>query len=145
MPTPRKGLLLTLFWRVHRLAFRASGGRLGASVVGLPVLELTTAGRRSGTPRSVLLNYLDDPDGYLVVASNAGDRRHPSWWLNLEAQPTATVRIGKRRETVRAEEVAHSEYPQLWSRFVGADPGYGDYAAWTDRHIPIIRLRTEAA
>ncbi|MFQ5966541.1 MAG: nitroreductase/quinone reductase family protein [Acidimicrobiia bacterium] len=128
---------------MHRFFYRLSGGRIGGRVARLPVLELTTLGRRSGQPRSVLLNYLDDPDGFLVVASNAGDDRDPLWWLNLQSQPAATVAVASNQTAVRAEEVIGSEYQELWDRFGQLNPGYRDYALYTDRHITIVRLRTQ--
>lgn len=139
---PRRGPLLELAWKLHKLVYRLSGGRLGTRAVGLPVLELTTTGRRSGRPRSVLLNYLDHPDGYVVVASNAGDDRHPAWWLNLEAHPAAKVSRAGTASPVRAEALAGDERDEYWRRAVSANPGYADYESYTDRHIPVVLLRT---
>lgn len=141
MTAPERGPLLTFLWKAHRLLYSLSRGRLGGRAVGLPVLELTTVGRRSGQVRRVLLNYLDDPEGFVVIASNAGDARNPSWWLNLQADPMATVRVARNRFQARAEEVSPEEYGGLFARFVQANPGYAEYASLTSRRIPIVRLR----
>ena len=143
MVAPRRGPLLRLYWRLHKATYQLTGGRVGGRVVGLPVLELTVVGRRSGQPRSVLLNYLDDPDGYVVVASNAGHDRDPAWWLNLKSEPAAAVRAAGDTVDVRAEEVRENEYGTLWQWLVDANPGYAQYASRTDRHIPIVRLRVQ--
>ena len=98
MAPPRPGPLLSFQWKLHKLVWRVSGGRLGTKVVGLPVLELVTTGRKSGEPRSVLLNYLDAAAGYAVIASNAGDDRPPLWWLNLQANPEALVPYSQKKQ-----------------------------------------------
>jgi deazaflavin-dependent oxidoreductase (nitroreductase family) len=61
--------------------------RVGTAIGGTPVLLLTTSGRRSGEPRPVTLTYFEDGNRFVVVASNAGENRHPAWWLNLEEHP----------------------------------------------------------
>ena len=51
------------FWHVHRRIVRASGGRKGLWVPRpgkWGALRLTTTGRRSGEPRSVILGYYED-------------------------------------------------------------------------------------
>jgi deazaflavin-dependent oxidoreductase (nitroreductase family) len=88
----RRTKFTEMVWRVHRFAYRVSGGRLGTAFNGMPVLLLTTTGRRSGEPRSVALTYFKDGDR-MAVGSNAGEDRHPAWWLNLREHPEATVQI----------------------------------------------------
>ena len=73
--------------------------------MGLPVLELIAIGRQSGERRAVLLNYVEHPDGYVVVASNAGYERDPAWWRNLVANPNATIRLGDKDAAVVAREL----------------------------------------
>lgn len=140
MAAPKRGPVLTFFWKLHKFVWRVSGGRIGARVVGLPVLELVTVGRKSGRERSVLLSYLDHDAGYAVIASNAGDDRQPGWWHNLQAHPRATVTVGGAHVEVTAREATGDERAGLWSRAVTANPGYADYAARTERPIPIVVL-----
>ena len=40
---------------LHRIVLALSGGRLGWTAMDMPVLELTTTGRKSGQPHSVML------------------------------------------------------------------------------------------
>ncbi len=88
---------------VHRALYRVSGGLLGANV-GAPVLLLTTLGRKSKQSRTTPLLYLEEGDHWIVVASNAGDDRHPAWWLNLKANPIAQIQVKSVVNRVRAEE-----------------------------------------
>jgi F420H(2)-dependent quinone reductase len=128
-------------WRGHRLWWRISGGRIGGWAAGLPVLELITTGRRSGEPRSVLLNFVNHPDGWVVVASNAGAASPPAWWRNLEAQPEAAVVRAGERTAVRAEPLGGDDRDHAWEAFVAANPAYGGYAAEAGRDIPVVLLR----
>jgi deazaflavin-dependent oxidoreductase (nitroreductase family) len=110
--------------------------------MGLPVLELITIGRQSGERRAVLLNYVEHPDGYVVVASNAGDERDPAWWRNLVAHADATVRVGGSDTGVRARELEGEDREAMWRRFVAANPRYDGYGKASGRHIPVILLQT---
>ena len=131
---------MRVMWTLHRFWYRASGGRVGTRVAGLPVLRLTTTGRTSGKARSVMLTYLDDPRGFIVIASNAGDQRDPAWWRNLQADPTASVRIGRTTYVVRMCQLEGDEREQAWQRAVAAFDGYARYAASTTRTIPVALL-----
>ncbi len=120
---------------------RTSGWRVGSRISGLPVVLLTTRGRRSGKERTVPLMYLDD-GGYVLVGSNGGAPGDPGWVLNLRARPDATIAVAGGRVAVRAEEVADpAEYDRLWQRIVAVAPNYDTYAGRTDRRIPLVRLR----
>jgi deazaflavin-dependent oxidoreductase (nitroreductase family) len=110
--------------------------------MGLPVLELITIGRQSGERRTVLLNYVEHPDGYVVIASNAGDERDPAWWRNLAANPNATVRVRASDTGVLARELEGEDREAMWRRFVAANPRYEGYGNAAGRHIPVVLLET---
>jgi deazaflavin-dependent oxidoreductase (nitroreductase family) len=77
---------------VHRSVLKISGGKLGWRVSDMPALELTTIGRKSGQPRSVLLTSpIQEGTTLVVVASRGGDDNHPAWFLNLRANPDVQV------------------------------------------------------
>ena len=80
---------------VHRLLYRVSRGLIGA-YTGAPVLLLATIGRKTGRSRSTPLLYSEDGANWVVVASNAGDDPHPSWWVNLKTTPVATIQVKRR-------------------------------------------------
>jgi deazaflavin-dependent oxidoreductase (nitroreductase family) len=87
-----------------------------------------------------MLTYLDDPRGFIVIASNAGDERDPAWWRNLQADPDASVRVGRQTHAVRMRELEGDEREQPWERAVAAFDGYAKYAASTTRTIPVALL-----
>ena len=132
---------LRAFWKVHRLIMRASKGRLGQHMGPGRQLLLTTVGRKSGEPRAVALTYLEDQGRWIVVGTNAGEDRHPTWWLNLAAQPRAKVTVGGRTVPVVAREVEEPERSVLYRRFVDdIHQSYHEYAARTSRRIPVVSL-----
>lgn len=140
MPAARRGPLLTLFWRSHRALYRLSGGRLLPRVGPLPVLMLTTRGRRSGAARAVALSYLDHHGVPVVVGSNAGADAHPGWWLNLRSDPAAEVAIGGRRYRARARALGGEEREAVWRALIARDPSYAEYARRTARELPLVAL-----
>jgi deazaflavin-dependent oxidoreductase (nitroreductase family) len=128
-------------YRVHDWAFRRSGGRIGRMFARRPCLVLTTTGRRSGRPRTVVLVYVADGDRWIVVASNMGSHRAPAWLANLRASPRATVAIGGRTVPVQAREASDAEHDVLWERVDRANYGqYGRYQAIASRRIPLVIL-----
>ena len=136
----RRNAVTELFWKVHRFLFRVSGGRIGGSVVGMPVLMLTTKGRKSGEPRSNVLTYVPKGRASVVYASNAGEPRHPAWWLNLLADPHATIQRGQEVIPVVAREADGDERTALWDEAVRINAGYADYEKRTSRRIPVVVL-----
>jgi deazaflavin-dependent oxidoreductase (nitroreductase family) len=107
---------------------------------------LTTTGRTSGLPRTQLLLYAIDGDGYIVVGSNWGQAHHPAWSANLLAQPAARVTLGERELDVHATLAAGAERDRLWQRVQRVWPAYTSYAERADgREIRIFRLRPGSA
>src|SRR5437870_5180611 len=98
-------VVLKLMNALHRGVLKASGGRLGWEGSGMPVLELTTTGRKSGQPRSVMLTSpFQEGSTIVVVASRGGDDHHPAWFLNLRDDPNVEVKTKgepKRRMVAR--------------------------------------------
>jgi deazaflavin-dependent oxidoreductase (nitroreductase family) len=141
MPAVRRTRSMEIIWKLHRVVYRVSGGRVGGTFGGAPVLLLITTGRRSGEPRPVTLTYFEDGDRLVVVASNAGEDRHPAWWLNLREHPHATVRIGGTTTRVRVVEARGEERERLWAELLRRDPGYDEYRLRTHRRIPVVLLQ----
>ena len=96
--------------RAHRAVYRLSGGRLLGRVAGMPVLMLTTTGRRTGRARTTPLTYFELGDEIAIVASNGGEDSPPRWWLNLQAEPRATIAIAGRSEQVTARAATAAEH-----------------------------------
>ena len=127
--------------KLHASLFRSTGGRVGGSIPGSgPVLLLTTNGRKTGRERTVPLLYLPDGEDLVIVASNGGTAKHPTWWLNLRANPVARVEVGDKRLRVRARGASPGERERLWPRLVEMYGGYEGYQEKTDREIPVVIL-----
>jgi F420H(2)-dependent quinone reductase len=123
-------------------AYRLSNGRVAAHVPGgAPICLLTTTGRRSGRPRTVPLLYLPhDDDQIVVVASHGGMSSHPAWYLNLVADPRATVAIGPQRRSMTARPASDAERSRLWSALTAVYPNFDAYQRRTNRVIPVLIL-----
>ncbi|MEU4315127.1 nitroreductase/quinone reductase family protein [Nocardia sp. NPDC024068] len=126
----------------HRALLRISFGRWGTEFYGMPALELTTIGRKSGRPRSVMLTApIVDGDEYIIVASRAGDPTHPAWYWNLRDNPAVEVSFPDGRHMPMTASVLPSEErAPLWTRVVADYPVYGGYQERTTREIPLVRL-----
>ena len=96
-------------------------------LTGLTIAMLTTTGARSGQPRSVpLLGFAAD-DGFVVIASNYGQRRHPAWYHNLRADPQALLLVDGVTRAVVAELVTGERRERIWATAVALYPGWGVY------------------
>jgi len=126
--------------QAHGALYRASGGRIGGGVQGMPVVLLTTTGRKSGKSRTTPLLYVRDGDAVVVVASNGGSDDAPAWWLNLRSNPLAEIEIGRERSSVAARKASPDEYARLWPKFTSGFPGYAKYKTKTAREIPVVIL-----
>jgi deazaflavin-dependent oxidoreductase (nitroreductase family) len=124
-----------LFVRLYRLT---RGGI--THLYRVHALVLTTRGRRTGRERAVVLAYFPQGERFVVVAANGGRARHPAWYLNLRATPTARVELGDRTLAVRAEELSGAEAAAFWPEVVRTLPGYARYPRATSRTIPLVRL-----
>ncbi|MEA2459989.1 MAG: hypothetical protein QOH90_166 [Actinomycetota bacterium] len=126
--------------RLHKLVFRATGGRVMGRMLGMRVLILHTTGRKSGQPRETILTYQRDGDDLVLVASNGGTPNHPTWFLNLEAHPEVEVEMGKGREKKRARRASAEEKKRLWPGITETYRGYAGYQKRTERDIPVVIL-----
>ncbi|MFC0038294.1 nitroreductase/quinone reductase family protein [Actinomadura rayongensis] len=131
----------------HQRIYEASGGRVGHRLLGVPTLLLTTRGRRTGQRRTVALVYARDGDDLLVVASNGGSDKPPSWLLNLSAEPVVGVRLKRhqRRATARVVRPDDDGYDRLLALCDAVNRGrYSAYQRKTSRPIPIVALSPQA-
>ena len=115
-------------------------------MANLPVLLLTTRGRKSGKRRTVPLCYLPVPSsrgcdpGYAIVGSYGGSPISPAWYKNLQATSVAEVEVKAQRLSVLAHDAEPAQAEALWADFCECYPGYEVYQAATDRKIPIVIL-----
>jgi deazaflavin-dependent oxidoreductase (nitroreductase family) len=128
---------------VHQFLYERSDGRIGHRMLGTPTLLLRTTGRRSGSRRTNALVYSGDGDDYVVVASKGGDDHAPAWLLNLTAEPSVDVQVGRERRPAKARVVGHDDagFDRLWRLVNENNKGrYDRYQAKTERQIPIVVL-----
>jgi deazaflavin-dependent oxidoreductase (nitroreductase family) len=124
---------------LHRAVFRASGGRLANTGFRMPVVDLTTVGRKSGKRRSTMLTSpVQDGDSLVLVASYGGDDRHPAWFLNLRDNPDVEVTMRGETRPMRARVASTEEKAELWPRVVAKYKGYAQYQTRTERDIPLV-------
>ena len=138
-----KALTFKALNRAHRLVLAATGGRLGWSAAGMPVVELTTTGRHSGRLRTTMLTSpYEEGDAIVLVASRGGDDRNPDWYLNLCERPEVTASVGGAPpRPMRAAVASADERARLWPLLTARHPNYAGYQEKTSRQIPIVLLR----
>ena len=132
------------FWRVHRTLHRLSGGRFlwtPASRRRWGTLCLTTTGRKSGQDRSVIIGYIEDGANLVTLAMNGWDEGHPAWWLNLQANPEAMVRLAHQQpRPIHARAAMGQERDRLWQRWADIDAGLDSYATSRSVTTPVVVL-----
>lgn len=127
---------------IHKAVLAVSFGKVGWKAGSMPVVELTTIGRKSGLPRSVMLTcpVVEGPN-YVIVASRGGDDVHPSWFVNLRDNPAVEVKIqGKPKVKMTATIASDAERERLWPLVTKDYKNYANYQTKTDRVIPVVIL-----
>ena len=126
---------------MHRTILQLSGGRIGNSGFGMPVVQLHTIGRKSGQRRTTVLTApIYEEDRAVIVASWGGDDRHPQWYLNLRANPDVELTRDGRTRKMKAHVATPEEKAELWPQVIRAYKGYAQYQTRTERDIPLIIL-----
>ena len=130
-------------WKVHRALYRVTSGRKGlwtpANKRGWGALRLITVGRRSGRDRAVIVGYVEDGPSLIVLAMNGWGKGEPAWWLNLQADPRATVHLadGSSRR-VSARKAQGAERDRLWTLWRSIQPNLDAYAALRSTPTAVI-------
>ncbi len=136
--TTRVGRFLSrhVAWKIDPILLRLSGGRI-AMTFGIPVNLLETRGAKTGALRRNAVIYFHDGDRVTVVASHAGDPRHPAWYHNLCADPHVVFGGVRMRASVVTDE---TERDRLWSLADRVFAPYAIYRRDAGRIIPIVQL-----
>lgn len=128
-----------LSWKLDPLLLRLTRGRLATTLV-FPTAVLETRGARTGTARRNAVIYFHDGERATIVASNAGDPRHPAWYHNLVAHPEVALNGIPMRAVVVGDD---GERQRLWPLADRTFPTFARYrrdAERTGRTIPIVQL-----
>jgi len=133
-------LIFRLFVKGHVWLYKASDGKRGSTINDMPVVLLTTRGRKSGKVRTVPVVSFIDGDQTYVIASMGGQPQHSAWFLNLEAHPDVEVQSGEARWQARAEVLSAEERAGVWPKITSRFPNFGEYQKKTTRVIPVVRL-----
>ncbi len=123
--------------------YRATNGEKPVFRYGSPLLLVTTQGRKSGRWRRTCLIYGPHDGTYLIVASIGGAPKHPSWYLNLKANPRVWLQVAAEEFWAIARDATPEEKPELWQKMVDIFPDYADYQEKTTRQIPVVVLERE--
>jgi deazaflavin-dependent oxidoreductase (nitroreductase family) len=126
-----------------------SGGRLHTAKGTVPLVVLRTTGAKSGVQRDVTLGYFTDGDDVILIASNYGQVKHPSWYYNLLKNPRCELFAdgrGDRGGSFVARPTEGEDHDRLFALVERYFPNFTNYAANTYgiRTIPVLRLTPEA-
>ena len=135
-------------WTVHRRLYRITGGRFGlrkprADRWGM--FRLTTVGRRTGQPRSVILAYLEDGPNLYTLAMNGWGEAEPAWWLNLQADPDAQAVLPGGPRLVRGRAAEGAERDRIWALWRETDPELDEFAALRSSPTAVVVLEPRPA
>lgn len=130
-----------LFGDEHVRRYEETDGKVGHDWMnGVPVLILTTKGRRTGKEHKFALIYQEHEGDYVVVASKGGSDDHPGWYKNLSKDPNVRVQVWGDKFSARARTAGPQEKALLWPKMAEIWPAYDDYQKKTDRDIPVVVL-----
>jgi deazaflavin-dependent oxidoreductase (nitroreductase family) len=133
-------------WKVlnafHKGTLKLTGGRLGWRGSGMPMLQLTTTGRKTGQRHTVMLSSpLQEGSTIVLVASRGGDDRNPAWFLNLRDNPDVQVALeGQPARAMKATVASPEERARLWPKVIADHKNYAGYQRKTTREIPLVLL-----
>ena len=134
-------VLFRVFIRFQIAVFRWTNGRAMSAMRGMPILLLTTVGRKTGKRRTTPLMYIRDGERYVITASNNGKARHPAWFHNLQASPQVQIEVPGERLDVSASVATQRERDRLWPQLVSKAPFFDGYQRNTSRLIPMVLLK----
>lgn len=128
---------------LDELVYRWSKGRYTATswLAGVEITMLTTTGAKSGQLRTVPVLGLPEGDNLIVIASNFGRLHHPCWYLNLQANPRASIVFEGVQRAVIARELDGLERERCYRRAEAIHPAFEQYGRWAqNRRIPVLML-----
>jgi deazaflavin-dependent oxidoreductase (nitroreductase family) len=131
------------FWALQRAAYSVTGGRFGlrtATADRWGMMRLRTLGRRTGEERIAILGYFEDGPNLVTMAMNGWADPEPAWWLNLQANPDASVDLPDGSRAVHARAADKDERPRLWAQLASYDKDLDAFAARRSRETQVVIL-----
>ena len=141
MATTFGSLLMKSFRNLHVFLYHSSGGKVGGSINGSPVLLLTVTGRRSGRTYTIPVAYVQHDGEYLISASAAGADKNPAWFSNLTSKPETRIEVKDKTYRVKVTLTTDEERDRLYQLFKAQGNNFVEYEKKTTRKIPVIRLQ----
>jgi deazaflavin-dependent oxidoreductase (nitroreductase family) len=142
MLRPVSAFMARVLHHFDAFLLRLSHGKYTVTqIVGLPVIQLTTTGAKTGQPRTIPLVSLVDGEKIALIASNFGQRHNPSWYYNLKAYPECQVHFSGHEDSYIAREAVGGERETYWQMAVSYYKGYAAYKVRAaHRTIPVMVL-----
>lgn len=132
--------MFKLILKIAVYLYNVSGGRIGGKMGKMPVLLLTTTGRKTGKQRTLPLIYIMDGSAYVITASAGGADKHPGWFFNIRSNPQVVIQVKDTQIKVTAEIAGPEKKSELWARLVAVAPNFAGYQKRTSRDIPMVIL-----
>ena len=121
--------------------FRNNKGKVAGPFQGMPMVILTTKGRRTGKPHETPLVPLEDDGKLFVFGSMGGAPKHPAWFLNLRDNPRVTVEHGTDKFEAEAKIISGEEHDRIYAKQAQRVPQFAEYQTKTTRQIPVVELQ----
>ncbi|MGA7193802.1 MAG: nitroreductase/quinone reductase family protein [Anaerolineales bacterium] len=134
--------LFKFFMGLQVFLYRLTGGKLGGNMGKFKVLILTTKGRKSGKILSNPVGYFERDGKYIIVASNGGADKNPSWYYNIKGNPNdVTIQVNEKVMKVTPEIVLGERRKPVYEWIASIAPNFGGYEKKTTREIPLVFLK----
>lgn len=142
MLRPVSALLAISLYRIDMLTSKLSNGKHTiAELVGLPMIQITTIGAKTGEARTMPLVSLFDGEKIALIGSNFGRQHNPGWYYNLKAHPRCTVQVNGQKAEYSARQAEGDEREKYWQMAVSYYKGYDIYKIRAaHRQIPVMIL-----
>jgi deazaflavin-dependent oxidoreductase (nitroreductase family) len=134
------GTDISLLGEKHVKAYRETNGERGYLWNGVPILLLTTTGRKSGEPRTIPIIFTPYQSSFVIIASKGGAPEHPKWYLNILHNPNVTVQVKADVFKAVARTARSPEREMMWAEAVKYWPNFDVYQSRTTRQIPVVAI-----
>ena len=131
-------IYISLLGEKHVKVYQETNGEQGYLWNGVPILLLTTTGRKSGQPRTIPIIFTPYKNSFVIIASKGGSPEHPKWYLNIQDNPNVTVQVKAEVFKAAARTAQSPEREVIWSEALKSWPNFDVYQSRTTRQIPVV-------